>query len=226
MAMSSKRLVFLCSGGGGNLRFIHGAIAWGILKGIELAAVIADRECGALKNARDRDLPALLVPYGPEDRSSLKRVLHEHHPDLIVSTFHKILDPDVVRDFKGKIINLHYSLLPLFKRTIGTAPVEQALAAGCRFLGTTVHFVTEDVDGGPIVSQSVIPVAEGETVTAVMDRVFRSGCLNLLNALRIATERGPDGVRGSGSPTGRNVFSPPLVYGEEFFPDRFWSELR
>jgi phosphoribosylglycinamide formyltransferase-1 len=183
--MPVRSLVFLASGSGGNLRFIDQCLRQGRLTGHRLARVIADRECGSVDYARRVALPVAVIAYRRDTPDALAALLAEDDPDLIVTNIHKILDRDTVAQYAGRLINLHYSLLPAFGGHIGEKPIRLALEAGCKIVGTTVHYVTEQVDAGPIIAQSALAVHDGEAFDRLMNRVFRSGCCNLLRALRI-----------------------------------------
>jgi phosphoribosylglycinamide formyltransferase-1 len=180
-----RSLVFLASGNGGNLKFIDQCLRRGRLAGHRLARVIADRECGSVDYARRVGLPASVITYRREAPTALTALLDQDDPDLIVTNIHKILDRDTVLRYAGRLINLHYSLLPAFAGHIGDKPIHLALEAGCKIVGTTVHYVTEQVDAGPIITQSALAVHDGEPFDELMRRVFRSGCCNLLRSLRI-----------------------------------------
>ncbi len=225
----SARIVFLCSGGGGNLRFLHACMERGWLSGAELSGVLADRDCGALRYASSQGLPNALVPYHREDRDALRARLDGLKPDWVITTIHKILDPVLVSAYRGRLINSHYSLLPLFPGLIGDETVRRALQSGCRFVGTTIHLVEEAVDAGPILAQSVVRVSEGEAFPALMERVFRSACLNLLN---VFLDPARTSLRWSG-PSARSqdnwdeaFFSPALRFPPDAFDEAFWETLR
>lgn len=179
----TRSLVFLASGAGGNLKFVDQCIRRGALPGWRLAGVIVDRPCGSADYARKVDLPLTEITYRREAPEALLAALAALAPDIAVTNFHKILDGETVSRHAGRLLNLHYSLLPAFGGLIGDKPVRAALEAGCKMLGTTTHWVTERVDAGPIISQSVLPVIDGEPFARTMSRVFRSGCANLLQAL-------------------------------------------
>lgn len=75
---------------------------------------------------------------------------------MIMTNIHRILSSRVVERCRGRLVNLHYSLLPMFGGLIGMDPIRRAIEAGCRFVGTTVHHVVEAVDAGPVISQTVL----------------------------------------------------------------------
>jgi len=178
-------IVFLCSGGGGNLRFLQ---EWAVARpdaDLVIGGVLADRLCGGVEYAEARGIPNGILKSDWDDDDSVFRCLDEFGPDLIVTNVHKILSASVVSRYSDRLVNLHYSLLPLYGGSIGATPVRQAIEDGCKFVGTTVHRVVEEVDAGPIISQSLLEVRPEEPFDELMDRVFRSGCLNLLNAVML-----------------------------------------
>lgn len=214
-----KRVVFLCSGGGGNLRFAHECLRRGLLTGVEIAGVIADRPCGALEYAKREGLDHWLLRYQKSESSGLEQRLASLNPDLIITTFHKILGPEITASYRGRLLNLHYSLLPAFPGSIGAQSVERALEAGCRFVGTTAHLVDEGVDTGEIVAQSCVSVIESEEFSVLMDRVFRSGCLNLLNAVQLVLGIGRSSIVGDDS------YSPSLGFDRSGMDEVFWRRI-
>ena len=120
----------------------------------------------------------------------------------------------MVGRFRGRMINLHYALLPAFKGLQGAESVRQALAAGCKLVGSTVHEVAEEVDAGPILAQSAVAVTT-QDLDVMMDRVFRSGCLCLLNVLA-----GPAPVD-----PGAELHAPAPALGPATFDEAFWRAL-
>jgi phosphoribosylglycinamide formyltransferase 1 len=219
-----KNIAFLCSGGGGNMRFVAAAIDAGWLSG-RLCAVITDRECLANRFAREHGLPTMQIDFSEMGQSLLMQALTAIAPDIIVTNVHRILAPGVVQAFRGRLINLHYSLLPAFGGTIGTRPVSLALASGSQFIGVTAHEVEVVVDSGSPIVQTAIPVADGDTTENVMDLVFRVGCLTLLNALRIHS--GATATRCQEmSILGRSILMNPGSTPSIDFPDElFWAQI-
>ena len=90
---------------------------------------------------------------------------------VALAGFMRILSPQFVRKWHARQLNVHPSLLPAFK---GLNPQAQALAAGVKISGCTVHFVTEDLDGGPIIAQTAVPVCEDDTAQALAARILRA----------------------------------------------------
>lgn len=176
------RIAFLCSGGGGNLRFVAEVIRLGLLPA-QLVSVITDRECLANRFAREHALPSHVIDFSESGQATLASLLDEVRPDVVVTNIHRIIVPAVVAAFAGRLLNLHYSLLPAYGAMIGTRPVAAALEAGSPFIGVTAHLVDAGVDTGRPLVQAAIPVTPADTVASVMDIVFRAGCHSLLNAI-------------------------------------------
>jgi len=166
--------VVLASGSGTNLQALLDEAAAGSL-GAEIAAVVGDRpEAGALERARSAGVPIRpLEPAGFSEREAYDRALAdtvaEPEPDLVVlAGFMRLLSPEFVGRFAGRLINLHPSLLPAFR---GLHTHRRALETGCRIHGTTVHFVTEELDAGPIIAQAALAVRGDDNPESLADRV-------------------------------------------------------
>lgn len=181
-----KKIVFLCSGGGGNLCFIYEAIQRGWINGVEIVAVLTDRQCQANHFASSIGVPNKCIDFGVNEQQYLLDELGDIEPDLVVTTVHKILSKSVVGKYREKFINLHYSLLPSFGGLIGVKSVKAAIDYGVKFTGVTVHFVDESVDGGRPIVQGAIPLHTFDRdLDAVMNLVFRCGCVALLAAINL-----------------------------------------
>ena len=169
----SGGIVVLISGSGSNMEALIHSCEAGEVPG-EVVAVVADRDCTGLKIAADRDIPTeVLEPKGFSSREEWSAALAElvaaFSPDLVVSAgFMRILAPVFVERFSGKLINLHPSLLPAFP---GAHAVRDALEAGVKATGTTVHFVDNEVDHGPIILQETVPVEPGDTEEELHERI-------------------------------------------------------
>lgn len=222
-----KKVVFLCSGGGGNLRFLKTAIDEGLTKGLVVSGVVSDRACRAQEYAIRNELFNKIVAYNRDDDMELCSVLDELNPDLVVTNFHKILNKSLVDRYAGRLINLHYSLLPAFGGIIGDRPVKNALAAGCKFIGASTHFVEEAVDAGKIIGQVVIPSDTTIDFSIIMNRIFRIGCLLLLNSLYVSSGIGKNlgytfaDIEGTSS-----LFAPSLLFTTKQFDEAFWEQVK
>ncbi len=211
------RIAFLASGNGGNLKFLRVAQHSGLVAGPELS-VIADRPCASLDYAREQGLRHREIRYSRQSPDALRAALRSLDPDVIVTTWNKIIDRGTVDEFAGKMVNLHYSLLPAFAGTCGTEALRRAYEQGCRYAGVTCHRVDENVDTGEILCQSVFDT-DREFADAVR-LMFRQGCLTLLNGLQILTQRRPaDAGAGDG------MHSPPLGFDAGRFTPGFWASV-
>lgn len=220
------KVAFLCSGGGGNLRFVHHAVRSGWLDTLQICAVFSDRECGANAYARAQGLPTEVLDFDGGQRSVLMR-LQSVSPDLVVTTVHKILTNDIVQAFRGHLVNLHYALLPAFGAKIGDRPVRAALEYGARFVGITVHFVDEGVDTGRPILQAVTDAAPGADLATLMNVLFRAGCVGLLNSLSALASPTAQGSTSSIRLGGQVVhFNPPVSMAASLEQDAGWEFLR
>lgn len=191
--MTDARLAVLASGQGTNLQALLDDEA----VGPRMALVVSDREgARALERARDRGVPAVFLDPGAYgDRSSYDGALLEllergSITHVALAGFMRIVGPELVRAFEGRMLNVHPALLPAFP---GTSAVADALSWGVKVTGVTVHFVDEEVDHGPVVSQeaiAVFPDDDPDTLEArvheVEHRLFPTAVAALLDGrLRI-----------------------------------------
>ena len=166
-----KHYVILISGRGSNMEALLGAGLPGVY-----AAVISNRpDAAGLAFAAARGLPAIAIDHRGfasrgEFDAALAAEIERHAPDLVLlAGFMRILGDDFVRRFEGRLLNIHPSLLPAFP---GVKTHAQALAAGVRLHGCSVHFVTPALDGGPIIAQAAVPVLAGDDEATLGRRVL------------------------------------------------------
>lgn len=168
--MPVMRIGVLASGGGTNLEAI-------LREGLPVVVVVVDRPCGATAVAEAAGVPSEVVrreTFGPDfDRAAYtERVVEalEHHGvELVVMAgYGTILDKQIQDAYPGRILNTHPALLPAFP---GWHAVEDALAAGVKVTGCTVHIATLEVDSGPILAQEAVPVLEGDTAETLHERI-------------------------------------------------------
>jgi len=143
---------------------------------VEFAVVISDRtDAGGLVRARRAGLPVEVVPWAPDRGSAtaaLVELLDRYRVEVVVlAGFMRILGPEVIRRYPGRIVNIHPSLLPSFP---GDRAVAAALEHGVRVTGVTVHFVDEQVDHGPIIAQVPVEVLPDDTVESLHRRIQRA----------------------------------------------------
>lgn len=141
-----------------------------------IAAVISNRpDAAGLTYAREQGIATAVVDHkqyaGREAFDlALAAEIDRHAPDLVVlAGFMRILTPGFVEHYGGRMINIHPSLLPAFT---GLHTHQRALDAGCRVAGVTVHFVSGELDGGPIIAQAAVPVLPGDTESSLAARVL------------------------------------------------------
>lgn len=169
------RLVALISGRGSNLKAIIDAVHAGELP-VALEAVISNRPGAAgLEHARAAGVATEVIDHRRyTDRAAfdmaLMRAIDRHSPDLVaLAGFMRVLGSGFIEHYRGRLINIHPSLLPAFP---GLHTHARALAAGVAEHGATVHFVTQEVDCGPVIVQAPVPVLPGDTPEALAGRVL------------------------------------------------------
>ncbi len=187
----TKNLVILISGRGSNMQAIVQACAreaWGA----RVAAVISNRPHAAgLAWAQSQGVPTVVVnhqAYASREvfDQALGDTLQGYEPDWVVlAGFMRILTPTFVQRFEGRLINIHPSLLPAFA---GLHTHARALQAGCQMAGATVHFVTADLDHGPIIAQAVVPVLGDDTPDTLAQRVLEQEHRMVPRVVRWAVE--------------------------------------
>ncbi|CAB3746559.1 phosphoribosylglycinamide formyltransferase [Paraburkholderia humisilvae] len=170
-----KKLVILISGRGSNMQAIVNACARERWRA-QIAAVIANRpDAAGLQYAASQHIPTAVVDHRQfPDRASfdaaLANMIDGYAPDLLVlAGFMRVLTDGFVERYAGRMLNVHPSLLPSFP---GMKTHQQALDAGVRVHGASVHFVRPRLDHGPIVAQSVVPVRAGDDAAALAARVL------------------------------------------------------
>lgn len=167
--------MILVSGGGTNLQAFIDAVREGRID-LEIAAVLSDNPTAhGLERARRAGVPAVCVPRADyADRASFDRALGDaiaaRQPDIVIlAGFMRVLGPELVARFAGRMLNIHPSLLPAYR---GLDTHRRALEAGERWHGCTVHFVTEELDGGPCIAQARVPVHPDDTPERLAARVL------------------------------------------------------
>lgn len=173
-----KNIAVLASGRGSNLE--------AIIKNIEnracqanLAVVISDNQnARALEIAREHGFKALYLDPGPkktwllpEYEEKYVQTLKDHNVDILcLAGFMRIIKKPILDAFAGRILNIHPALLPSFP---GLEVQKKAIEYGVKYSGCTVHFVTADVDAGPIVTQAVVPVLDDDTPETLAERILK-----------------------------------------------------
>jgi phosphoribosylglycinamide formyltransferase-1 len=166
-----KNLVILISGRGSNMQAILRAAL-----PLRVAAVVSNREDAAgLEVARRHGIETVVVEHGAHPSrqafdTALAAAIDRFAPDFVaLAGFMRILTPAFVAHYAGRLVNIHPSLLPAFT---GLDTHARALDAGVKIHGCTVHFVTEALDGGPIIAQAAVPVLPGDDAATLAARVL------------------------------------------------------
>jgi phosphoribosylglycinamide formyltransferase-1 len=163
-------VVVLISGRGSNMESI-------LHSGVPVAAVISNEaRAGGLQIAERRGVPTRVVPHREHPTreafdAALAAEIDRFAPKLVaMAGFMRIVTPGFVERYSGRLVNIHPSLLPAFA---GLSTHARALAAGVKVHGCTVHFVTRELDHGPIIVQAAVPVLAGDTAQVLAARVLR-----------------------------------------------------
>ncbi|KJS74881.1 MAG: phosphoribosylglycinamide formyltransferase [Comamonadaceae bacterium BICA1-1] len=181
--VETKNIVVLISGTGSNMQALVRAAQqqhWQQRFGARIAGVLSNKaQAGGLAWAQAQGLPTALVEhtqypnraaFEAELMQAINRFDAHGRPALVLlAGFMRILGPDFVQHYAGRLLNIHPSLLPAFP---GLHTHQRALEMGCRFVGATVHHVTAEVDCGQILEQAVLPVLPGDTPDALAARVL------------------------------------------------------
>jgi phosphoribosylglycinamide formyltransferase-1 len=168
------KLGVLASGRGSNFQAIQREIEAGTLDA-RIKLLVSDRAAApALDIASEHGIDTVFLPYDKTNREAFERAAGDALDAagcewIVLAGFMRILTPYFIDRFAGRILNIHPSLLPAFK---GLHPQRQALEAGVKFSGCTVHLVTHDLDSGPILAQAVVPVLPGDTEDTLGARIL------------------------------------------------------
>jgi phosphoribosylglycinamide formyltransferase len=176
-----RRLAIFVSGGGSNFKAIHAAILRGIINA-EVAVVVTNApSCGGAQYARNNSIPVIRYPASKDEdglsaEQLVNEVLNVHSVNYIVlAGYLKLIPSELVKKYPRAILNIHPGLLPSFggKGYFGRKVHEAVISSGARFSGPTVHFIDEEYDTGPILSQAVVPVIPTDTPETLAARVLR-----------------------------------------------------
>lgn len=169
------RLGILISGRGSNMIGLADAVEQGRIPGAEIALVISDQPGAAgLARAAERSLKTLVIERGyrtrEEHEQEIVPALRERQIDLVcLAGYMRLLSRYFINAYRGRILNIHPSLLPAFP---GLAAQRRALDYGAKWSGCTVHLVDETLDGGPIIGQRSVPVLEDDTEETLSARIL------------------------------------------------------
>lgn len=185
-----KRLGILLSGRGSNFEAIARNVQAGNITA-EIGVVISNKEeAVGLAIARQMGLNARFISSKGREREDFERelvaALRECQVDLVcLAGFMRVLTPYFIREFRGRILNIHPAILPSFP---GVEAQKQALDYGAKYTGCTVHFVDEGVDTGPVVCQAVVPILDDDTVETLAARILKEEHRIYTDAVNLVVE--------------------------------------
>jgi len=171
-----KNIVVLISGSGSNLQAIINAVEAKEIDGNIVAVISNKADAFGLTRAEKHGIPGRVLshkefPDRPSFDNKLKSIIEEYQPDIVVlAGFMRILTDEFVSHFLGRLINIHPSLLPKFK---GLHTHQRAIDAGESEHGASVHFVTPELDDGPVIVQCPVPIEAGENVESLQNKVHK-----------------------------------------------------
>jgi phosphoribosylglycinamide formyltransferase-1 len=171
-----RRIGILISGRGSNMVSLCDAVRDGRITGAEVSLVISDKkDVAGLGRARELGVETLLIERRGRTRTEHDReiiaALREHEVDLVcLAGYMRLLSPEFIEAYRGRILNIHPSLLPSFP---GLDVQRQAIEHGVKWSGCTVHFVDETLDGGPIIAQAIVPVQDDDTPDTLAARILK-----------------------------------------------------
>jgi phosphoribosylglycinamide formyltransferase 1 len=189
--VTKKRIGVLLSGRGSNFEALADSVAAGRIPNAEIAIVISNREnAPGIEKARTRGIPAQAIPSRGLEREPYDKLviaaLEEKKVDLVcLAGYMRLLSPAFVAAYRGRILNIHPSLLPAFP---GLESQRQAIEHGAKFSGCTVHFVDENLDAGPIILQAAVPIRDDDTPETLSERVLKEEHRIYTEAVRIVLE--------------------------------------
>jgi phosphoribosylglycinamide formyltransferase 1 len=170
------RLAILASGRGSNFSAIHAAVRQNQIPHAQIVGLVCNKTgAPVLSLAQQFGIPSVLIESKGRPPADYERMLltelHRLAPDLVcLAGYMKILGDGIISAFENRILNIHPSLLPQFR---GLNAQKQALVSGATETGCTVHWVTRNLDDGPIVAQAKLAIQPGDTETTLTERLLR-----------------------------------------------------
>ncbi len=189
--MTKKRVGVLISGSGSNLQALIDACAQPNFPAEIVLVISNNADAYGLTRAKDAGIPAHILnhkDYASRDAfdQAMHQLLELHLADIVcLAGFMRLLSDGFVKNWHNKLINIHPSLLPSFK---GAHAIRDALAAGVKITGCTVHFVRAEMDSGPIIIQAAVPVMQDDTQDSLAVRVLEQEHVCYAKALRWLAE--------------------------------------
>ena len=174
-------IAVFASGEGTNFQSIIDAISDGSVRA-RISALISNRsDCGAVRRAREAEIPSFHFSWKKESEANFRNL------GSVLAGFLRIMPPEIIAQFSMRIINTHPSLLPCFggMNFYGEKVHASVISSGARFSGCTTHFVTGNVDGGPIISQAVVPVLDDDDPESLAARIKEVEHQNLITSINL-----------------------------------------
>ena len=187
----TKRIAVIASGRGSNFQAVIDAIRAETVPATCVALITDNPKAYAIERAKQAQIPVVLVDYAAfssreKYEQELLAVMQRVNPDLFVlAGYMRIVGKEIVQAFAGRMINIHPALLPAFT---GLHAQRQAVAYGVKVSGCTVHFVDDNLDGGPVIVQQCVPVMEGDDEDALAERILAHEHKCLPYAIRLFCE--------------------------------------
>lgn len=216
--------MFLCSGNGGNLKFVDLLIKK--LKTTNLVlSVIADRECGAAQYAQKSGIECEIIKISRNTQLELSNLISEKSPKIIFTTLEKVISPQVLELHSDRMVNLHYSLLPSYSGLVGIKGIELAIKNQDELIGVTVHHLTSELDSGEIIIQSTFQ--NPNNYQTAVKASFRIGCLQIWTLLEDLELLTPRRIVVSSDLVDNLVINhkPNVCPFPTFINEEFWEEL-
>ena len=173
-----KKIALFASGSGTNMENIIKRVKAKKLHDVEISLVFSDKEnAPALEKARKHGIDTLhLNPKVFRSKEEYERMIYQELKDsgieyVILAGYMRIISPFLIKKFKNRMLNIHPSLLPVFKGAYG---IKDAFDAGVKTSGVTVHFVTDELDGGPILLQKKVRILKSDTLASFEKRIHKA----------------------------------------------------
>lgn len=184
--MKKIKLGILISGRGSNMHALIKACKDQNFPAEVVCVITNNKEAIGLKIAEQEKIPTFIVKDKPLDTNNIHEICVQHKVDLIcLAGFMRILKSDFLSKWNNKVVNIHPSLLPDFK---GLNAQEQALKAGVKTTGCTVHYVSSEVDAGDIIAQAVVPILQDDSVQSLSERILTEEHKCYVEAVRSIAE--------------------------------------
>lgn len=186
MPIKKIKLGVLISGRGSNMQALINACLDDNFPAQVECVISNNPDAQGILSARKHNIPTFEVENNPLDIDRINTILHDYKVDLVcLAGFMRLLSTDFSREWESKVINIHPSLLPAFK---GLNAQRQALDAGVKITGCTVHYVVPEVDAGPIIFQAAVPVLQDDNVATLSERILKMEHICYPHSIKLIAE--------------------------------------